>query len=150
MFDGSVQPRKKFLTSLEVIVYVFNWPLLRLRCGQKEVSDHLTIRMSRSVAFLQSILLTCTCDGIHLGRVEPLIELTTSRIDALLTQRSCESSLETFAQSFLHRSWPKTRGPERGSRSALIMVAHVFSWPPVRQSEGRSRSLISSLSGRLA
>ncbi len=26
----------------------------------------------------------------------------------------------------------KTRGPEIGSRSALIVVAHVFSWPPAR------------------
>ncbi len=42
------------------------------------------------------------------------------------------SSLETFAQFFLHRAWPKTRGPERGFRSALIVVAHAFSWPPVR------------------
>ncbi len=37
-----------------------------------------------------------------------------------------------FAQPFLHRVQPKTRGPERGSRSALIVVAHIFSWPPVR------------------
>ncbi len=64
------------------------------------------------------------------------------------------SSLETSAQSFLHRAWPKTRGPERYSRSALIVVAHVFRWPPVRSRNvrggvGRRRSLISSPSGRL-
>ncbi len=43
----------------------------------------------------------------------------------------------------------KARGPERGSRSALIVVAGVFSWLPVcsrhvRGGLGRSRSLISS------
>ncbi len=41
-------------------------------------------------------------------------------------------SLDTFTHSFLRSAWPKTRGPERGSRSALIVVAHVFSWLPVR------------------
>ncbi len=45
---------------------------------------------------------------------------------------STSGSLETFTQSFLHRAWPKTRGPGRGSWSALIVVAHAFSWPPVR------------------
>ncbi len=54
----------------------------------------------------------CTCGGIHQGRVEPtsLIELTTSWIDALNNRRSCTSSLETFAQSFLHRALPKRSG----------------------------------------
>ncbi len=96
-------------------------------------------------------LLTCACVSIHLGRVEPasLIALTTSRMEALQARRSCASSLDTFTQSFLHRAWPKTRGPESGSRSA-----HVFSWRParlrhVRGSVGRRRSLISSPSGRL-
>ncbi len=42
-----------------------------------------------------------------------------------------------------------------GSRSALIVVAHVFGWPPVRLHHvrggvGRSKSLISSPLGRLA
>ncbi len=42
---------------------------------------------------------------------------------------------------------------EEGSRSALIVVAHVFSWPPVRLCHvwggmGRSRPLMSSPSGR--
>ncbi len=50
---------------------------------------------------------------------------------------------------------PNTRGPERDSRSTLIVVDHVFSWPPVRLHHvrcgvGRRRSLVSSLSGRLA
>ncbi len=101
--------------------------------------------------------LTCTCVGIHPGRVEPAspITLTTSRTEALQAGRSCASSLENFTQSFLHRAWPKTRSPERGSRSALIVVAHVFSWPParlrhVRGCVGRRRSLISSPWGRLA
>ncbi len=62
-------------------------------------------------------------------------------------QRSCASSLVTFTQSFLHRAWPKTRGLESGSRSALIVVAHVFSWPlasppHVRGGVGRYSSLI--------
>ncbi len=33
------------------------------------------------------------------------------------------------AQSFLYRARPKTRGLERGSRSVLSFMAHVFSWP---------------------
>ncbi len=57
--------------------------------------------------------------------------MTTSRIEALQALRSCASSLETFAQPFLHRAWPKTHGPESGSRSALIVVARAFSCPPV-------------------
>ncbi len=100
---------------------------------------------------------TCTCVGIHPGRVEPAsaIALTTSRTEAFQARRSCASPLDTFTQSFLHRAWPKTRGPEIGSRSALVVVAHVFSWPPVRLRHvrggvGRRRSLISSPSGRLA
>ncbi len=106
---------------------------------------------------LRKHLLSCTCVGIHPGRVEPAspIALTTSRKEALQARRSCASSLDTFTQSFLHRAWPKTRGPEIGSRPALIVVAHVFSCPPaclrhVRGGVGRRRSLISSPSGRLA
>ncbi len=104
---------------------------------------------------VSALLFTCTCVGIHPGRVEPAspTALTTSRTEALQARRSCASSLDTFTQSFLHRAWPKTRGPEIGSRSALIVVAHVFSWPParlrhVRGDVGRRRSLISSPSGR--
>ncbi len=104
-----------------------------------------------------AVLLTCTCVGIHPGWVEPAspIALTTSRTDALQARRSCASSLDTFTQSFLHCAWPKTRGPDIGSTSALIVVAHVFSWPlarlhHVRGGIGRRRSLISSPSGRLA
>ncbi len=37
-----------------------------------------------------------------------------------------------------HRVRPKARGPERGSRYALIVIAHVFSWPPVRLRHVRS------------
>ncbi len=95
-------------------------------------------------------MLTCTCICIHPWRAKPAspVELATSR-------RSCATSLDTFTQSCLHRAWPKTRGSESGSRSALIVVAHVFSWPPaslrhVRGGVGRRRSLISSPSGRLA
>ncbi len=51
--------------------------------------------------------------------------LTTSRTEALQARRSCASSLETFTPTFLHRAWPKTRGPEIGSRSALVVVANV-------------------------
>ncbi len=84
------------------------------------------------------------------------VALTTSRAEALQARRSCaRDSLETFTQSFLHRAWPKTRCPKIGSRSALIVVALIFSWPPaclrhVRDGVGRRRSLISSPSGRLA
>ncbi len=102
-------------------------------------------------------LLTCTCVGIHPRRVEPAspVALTTSRAEALRARRSCASSLDTFIQSLLHRAWPKSRGPEIGCRSALIVVAHVLSWPPtrlrhVRGGVGRKRTMISSPSGRLA
>ncbi len=105
---------------------------------------------------LPLINLLTTCVDIHLGLVEPVspIELTTSRAEALQAPRSCASSLDTFTQSFLHRAWPTTRGPDIGSRSALVVVAHVFSWPPARLRHvwggvGRRRSLISSPSGRL-
>ncbi len=52
-------------------------------------------------------------------------------------------------------TWSKMRGPEGGSRSALIAVAHVFSWPPARLRHlgvgvGRRKSLISSPSGHRA
>ncbi len=47
-------------------------------------------------------------------------ELTTSQMEAPKARRSCAPTLETFTQSFLHRAKPKTRGPERGSRPALI------------------------------
>ncbi len=77
---------------------------------------------------------TCSCIGIHPGRVEPAppIALTTSRTEAFQAQRSCARSVETFTQPIFHRAWPKTCGPESGSRFALIVVAHVFSWPPAR------------------
>ncbi len=101
--------------------------------------------------------LPCTCVGIHPGRVEPAspIELTTPRMEALQARRSCASSLKTFTQSCLHRAWPKNRGPERDTRSALIVIVHVFSWPPVhlrhlRSGVGRRIALIRSPSGRLA
>ncbi len=85
-----------------------------------------------------------TCVGIHSGRVEPAspIALTTSQTEALQAQWSCASSLDTLTQTF-------TRGPEIGSRSSLVVVAHVFSWPStllrqVRGGVGRRRSLASS------
>ncbi len=112
---------------------------------------------ARSSEAACAYILTCTCVGIHPGRVEPAsaIKLTTSRTEALQARRSCANSLDNFTQSFLHRAWPKTLGPEIGSRSALIVVAHVFSWSParlrhVRGGVGRRRSLISSPSRRLA
>ncbi len=82
------------------------------------------------------------------------IALTTSRTEALQARRSCASSLDTFTQSFFHCACPKICGPVSGSRSALIVVAHVFSWPParlhhVRGGVERRRALISSPSGRL-
>ncbi len=59
-------------------------------------------------------------------RTEPAspVELTTSRIETPQVRWSCASSLEIFAQSFLDRVQPKTRGPERGS---LNVNAHVYS-----------------------
>ncbi len=90
-------------------------------------------------------------------RVEPAspIALTTSRTEALQSRRPYASSLETFTQLFLHRAWPKTCGPEIGSKSVLFVVAHVFSWPPARRRHvgggvGRRMPLISSPSEHLA
>ncbi len=70
-------------------------------------------------------LLTCTCVGIHPGRVEPAspIVLTTSRTEVFQARRSCASSLDTFTQSFLHCAWPKTRGVESGSSWSVLIVA---------------------------
>ncbi len=80
-------------------------------------------------------LLTCTCVGIHPGWVDPasLIELITSRTEALWARRPCASSLETFTQSFLHLAWPKTRGPKKGSRPTvtrcvLLIVVTIHWW----------------------
>ncbi len=88
-------------------------------------------------------LFTCTCIGIHPGRVEP-IELTMPRTEVPQVRRSCASSLETFTQS-----------EDSRSRSALIVVVRVFSWPLVRMRHvqsgvGGCRFLVNSLSGRLA
>ncbi len=91
------------------------------------------------------------------GRVEPAspTALTTSRTETLQARRSCASLLDNFTRAFLHCAWLKTRGPDIGSRSALIVVARVFSWPParlrhVRGGVAKRRPLISSPSGRLA
>ncbi len=86
---------------------------------------------------------TCICVGIHLGRVELASPI------ALTPSRSCASSLGTFTQSFFHRALPKTRGLKSGSRSALIVVAHILSWPSarlrhVRGGVSRRRSLITN------
>ncbi len=55
-------------------------------------------------------VLTCTCVGIHKGRVKLAspIESTTSRTEALQARWSCASSLETFTQFFFYRVLPKT------------------------------------------
>ncbi len=85
------------------------------------------------------------------GRVEP----TMSRIETPQAGRSYASSLEIFAQSFLHRAQPKARNPERerGSRPSLSVVAHAVSLPqaPFRHERAggdQRRCLISSPSGR--
>ncbi len=57
-------------------------------------------------------------------------------------QRSCAITLEIFTQSFLHRAKSKTRGPVRGSGSALIVVAHVFNWSPVHMRFSSSDSKV--------
>ncbi len=69
-------------------------------------------------------LLACACVGIHPGRVEPAspIVLTASRTGVLQARRSCTISLNTSTQTFLHRAWPKARGPEVGFTPALIVV----------------------------
>ncbi len=60
----------------------------------------------------------------------------------------CVSTLDATIQSSLHRVYPMTRGSVRGPRPALIKVAHVCIWFPVRL--GRRSFLISSPSGCLA
>ncbi len=74
------------------------------------------------------LVLTCTCDGIHPGWVEPAsqIALTTSWTEAFQTRRPCANSLDTFTQSCLHRECPKTRRPEVGSMFSLIVVAPLM------------------------
>ncbi len=62
-----------------------------------------------------------SCDSIPPGRVEPSE-----------ARWSCVSPLEIFAQSFLHRAQPKTRGPENVSTSSLSVIACVFNWPSAR------------------
>ncbi len=88
---------------------------------------------------LCSVLLTCTCVGIHPGRVEPAspTALTTSRTEALQARRSCTSSLAistlsffrcaqsdllVLASVFLHYAQSKTHGQGWASRSALRMI----------------------------
>ncbi len=63
------------------------------------------------------------------GRVQTTspIQLTTSQTEAPQTRLPCVNSLEKITQSFLRRAVPNTRDPEGDPRSALIMVAHVFS-----------------------
>ncbi len=119
------------------------------------IFGHFTER-HHNASFAQPFCI-CTCVSIHPGRVEPAppFKLTTSRTKAPQVRRSYASPPETFTQSFLHRELSNTRGPVRGSRSALFVVAHVFSWPPVRLRHvrggvGKSGSLINSPPGRLA
>ncbi len=62
----------------------------------------------------------------HLGRVKSAspMKLAMSRLEAPKGRRSRASFLETFTQFYLHR--------ERSSTFALIVIAHVFIWSPVR------------------
>ncbi len=55
-----------------------------------------------------------------------------SRIEAPQARRSGASTLEIFTQSVLHCAQPKTHCPEMRSKTALSVVAHVFSWPKAR------------------
>ncbi len=66
---------------------------------------------SQATVLRLKYLLTCTCVGIHPGRVELAspIALTTSRTEALQARRSCASSLDTFTQSFLHLASPQVK-----------------------------------------
>ncbi len=78
--------------------------------------------MVRTIARLLKLHLpTCTCIGIHPGRVEPSspIELTTPRTEALQARRSCARSLETATQ-------PKTRDPERDLKASWADLAHIL------------------------
>ncbi len=78
-----------------------------------------------------------------------LMEFITCQMEAPQARRSCASS-----QSCPHWALPKTRGTERGSRSSLSVVFHVFRWAPIglchiRGSVGKMRFLARSPSGRL-
>ncbi len=102
-----------------------------------------------AILSLYQLLLLVLAPAFTGGGVEPAspIALTTSQTAALQARRSCASSQDTFTQCILHRAGRKTRGPDSGSRSALIVVALVFSWSPVRLRHmrggvGRRRSLI--------
>ncbi len=126
------------MLSITSVIWYLVWTAASTFWGSRQLApDRICPKNAQTVTAndltacprMVTYLLTCTCVGIHPGRVEPAspTALTTSRTEALQARRSCASALDTFTQSFLHRAWPKTRGPEIGSRSALIVVAHVFS-----------------------
>ncbi len=126
---------------------------MQMLCVQSNGQECVPCGKNDGIKWSGCTLLTCTCVGIHPRRVEPAspIALTTSRTEALQARRSCASSVDSFIQSFV---WPNARGQESGSRPALIVIVHVFSWSPVRLRHvrggvARRRSLISSPSGRL-
>ncbi len=61
------------------------------------------------------------------GWCEPssLIELTTTRTEAIQIRRTCASSLETLTRPSLHHASPHARGEKRDSRCALNVTVNM-------------------------
>ncbi len=75
-------------------------------------------------------LLTCTCVGIHLGRVGPVFTNWDDPVAYWGTPGL--TFLCELTKGFHSVLSPSCVAENPRSRSALIVVAHVFSWPPVR------------------
>ncbi len=101
--------------------------------------------ISKSVTVLHAIFMWMPMMGFvlaHCGR------FTTPRMEPLRPTGPAQAQTR-LALPFLH---PKTPCPEKGSRPFLSVGTYVCSWPSARIRKerggvGRSRSLISSLSG---
>ena len=98
-------------------------------------------------------LLVITCISFHPGRVELASSWasTASRTITAHVRQSWARSHEIASQSQFHRRRPTTWAPDSVARSSLIVLAHIFSYPPTRfrqlgREVGRSTSQMSSLS----
>ncbi len=96
-------------------------------------------------------VLTCTCVGIHLGRVElaSSVELATSLTPGSTGLYELTRDVHPVLSPSGVAANPRSG---EGLSSVLIVVAYVFNWPPVhlchvRGSVGRSRPKLHSCRG---